>query len=113
MNFRQFFETILNPEVIDFANRHRIQITPDNKFILYHGTRNPTAKLIRTEGFFRKGTFFTEDYNYALTAQDGPMGTQSSRKGKMVVMKVKVDPALLWLGVRIEAKTEIPVEEID
>jgi hypothetical protein len=87
-------------------------ITSDGKFILYHGTRNPTAKLIRQGGFFKQGSFFTEDPEYAATAQDGPMRSQGSRRGKMVVMKVKIDPNLLWCGVRVEAKVPIPVEEI-
>lgn len=96
----------------DYARRHGIEVTPDGKFILFHGTRNPTAQLIRKEGFFRKGTFFTEDPTYAMTAQDGPMGSRGSKRGKMVVMKVAIDPAMLWLGIRIEARVPIPVQEV-
>jgi len=110
MNFRQWLENIGSHE-LDWAHRHKVEITPDGKFIMYHGTRNQTAKLIRQQGFFKSGTFFTEDPKYALEAQDGPMGTQGSRRGKMVVMKVKIDPALLYCGHNAQARTVIPVEE--
>jgi hypothetical protein len=110
LSFRSFIETITAQD-LDFAQRHRIQIASDGKFILYHGTRTPAAMKIRQEGF-KPGTFFTEDIQEAMTAQDGPMGTQGSRRGKMVVLKVKIDPNLLWLGVRIQAKERIPCEEI-
>ena len=96
----------------DYIKRHNILISEDGKIIVYHGTRNITAQKIRNDGFFRSGTFFTPDYDEALTAQDGPMGTSGSRKGRMIVMKVKIDPRLVWLGVRISAKQNIPFEEV-
>jgi len=90
----------------DFIERWNIPTTPDGKVILYHGTRS--APQIRQQGKFLKGTYFSPDPDYAQHAG----GQNQKGRGKMVLMKIKVDPMLVSPGIHWVAETDIPVEEV-
>jgi hypothetical protein len=98
-----------NERIADWIERHRAEKI-GNKIVLYHGTRK--AKAIRTSGIFNAGTYFTTDPEYAAHAPNGSPGNLNSGKGKIQIMKVAVDPKLLYLGIFCKANVAIPVEEV-
>lgn len=105
--FQQFVEEnkYWDERTVDWLQRHRIQITPDGKrAIFYHGTSPQNAKAIKSSGFFKTNSFFTEDPKHA-EYEGGRHGN------KVVVLKVEIDPMQLWLGVHAQAKTNIPFIE--
>ncbi len=93
----------------DIINRHGIEQTPDGMIIMYHRTKASRAKIIRQSGFFKSGTYFTNDPGYAEHA-----GSQTQGQGKVVVMKVKIEPnpEKFWFGIHWTSRVDVPLIEI-
>ena len=96
----------IDPEKLDWAERHNVEISPDGKFVLYHGTTH--GDKIRSSGFFNSGTLFAQDpreaYNFALRSYH-----KQSGKG-IEVLTVLVPPNLVACGIWCQALREIPLE---
>jgi hypothetical protein len=92
----------------DWITRHKPEMTPDGKMVVYHATTEAGAKAIRESGQFNPKTFFSEDSAY-------PEGSSEQRgKGKNpVVLKVLVDPTDMHLGVHIQGREGVPIPLVE
>jgi len=91
----------------DWAERYKVEITPDGMFILYHGTTH--AKQIRESGFFQAGSNFETDAN---DAAEWAKRSFMKGKGEVEVMKIKASPDKLSLSTWAKAIEPIPVIEV-
>jgi hypothetical protein len=92
----------------EWADRHKVTITPKGMFILYHGTTH--AEKIRQSGFFNSGSLFETEPESALDWANRSF--LKNKKEQPIVMKVLVDPLKINFSVFASALEKIPVIEI-